>query len=134
MPAPKSKITSEVTARIQRIVTEVIASDFEPDITTRDAFAKSIGILPMIVSRWFSGDQNVTVEQLVNIANRYKINGDWLLTGKGDMYVKDRVSTNTRVETRLKDMEVKLDGLISTFRNQINRKQNPVKLTKNGQK
>jgi SOS-response transcriptional repressor LexA len=50
-------------------------------------FAKGIGMQPASVSEWLNKpNSNPTVDSLIRISITYKVNLDWLLIGKGDMF------------------------------------------------
>lgn len=57
------------------------------DLTQRD-FGKRIGIKPNSISLIESGDRNASEQVILSICREFAINGTWLRTGKGDMFVK----------------------------------------------
>lgn len=53
-------------------------------------FAKSINISPSNVSEWISKDnKNPSMDALFKICFKYNVNINWLLTGKGEMFISD---------------------------------------------
>jgi transcriptional regulator with XRE-family HTH domain len=48
--------------------------------------ASVLGVTPTAVSDYESGKRTPSLEMIVLLANRYKIDLAWLITGKGDMY------------------------------------------------
>ena len=53
-------------------------------------FAKEIGVSSGNLTDWIKGRTKPTAEVLVRIHEKFNININWLLTGKGDIFVKEK--------------------------------------------
>lgn len=51
--------------------------------------ARITGTSPQAASKWLTGQVMPSYSNILRIANRYKIEPGWLLTGEGDMYRDD---------------------------------------------
>ena len=57
-----------------------------PERQQRRALSDLRGISPQAVAQWYSGDtKRISPEYLAQIARRYKVDLDWLITGRGVM-------------------------------------------------
>lgn len=63
---------------------------------TQKEFAESIGLKQAKVRDIENNKAKVTVEIAIAIEDKFKINSRWLLTGRGDKYIKD-ISSNINV-------------------------------------
>lgn len=61
---------------------------------SQKAFAEKLGISPNVLTELFKGRSKGLSEQtLIAIANEFKVNLNWLLTGHGDMFLSGKPST-----------------------------------------
>ena len=65
-------------------------------------FAAQTDIHPGQLSRILTGKGSLTYEHLKNISEKYNVNLNWLLTGKGEVFTKDKVDYMTVNETMAK--------------------------------
>lgn len=65
-------------------------------------FAAAIGTTPGQLSRILKGEGNLTTEQIKNIAEIYGVNLNWLITGNGEIFTKEKVNVMTVNETMAK--------------------------------
>ena len=57
-----------------------------PERQQRRALSDLCGVSPQAVAQWYSGDtKRISPEYLAQIARRYKVDLDWLITGRGVM-------------------------------------------------
>lgn len=117
----KQPTQPSVTKRLLDAMNMIIASDFEPDINTQAEFAVAIGVHPTALSRMISGNGQATVEHLVALSTRFKVSGNYLLTGRGDMFLPgSRIdSSAVKIESRLRELVAKMDVLIANSHNQF---------------
>jgi transcriptional regulator with XRE-family HTH domain len=66
----------------------ILATDKK--VTERKIFAKRIGTTPNRINSWEYKHGWPVNEVLIKICLEFGISGDWLLTGAGDMKVKNR--------------------------------------------
>lgn len=109
-----------VTRRLMEIMSMVIASDFEPDINTQAEFAGAMGVHPTAISRMLAGTADATVEQLVTACTRFKVSGNYLLLGRGDIFLSGHKlqNMNARIENKLNLMYEDLEQLKTAIFNQ----------------
>lgn len=85
----------------------------------QNQFAQSVGVSPSHVSDVLTGRRNgFSTEVVVKIAELYKVNLHWLLTGEGDMFISspDKVVENDMLKTTSqKGHLVGIDGEVETF-------------------
>jgi len=64
---------------------------------TQKEIADFLGMTPTAVSDYESGKREPSFSNIIKLADRYKLNMSWLLTGTGSMYIKDhaREATNS---------------------------------------
>lgn len=86
----------------------------------QSAFAKSLEMTQPNINRMISGRNNISIELLNRITDKYKrVNLHWLLTGDGEMFfgeVKNISSQENDIHTvkgkgRLEELEERLDRL-----------------------
>lgn len=98
------------------------------------SFAKSLEMTQPNISRMVSGGNNISVEVLNRIMDRYKhVNLHWLLTGVGRMFLEE--DPNTRqvedshepiiVKGRLEELEERMERLEEIVRNLGDEKTRP---------
>jgi SOS-response transcriptional repressor LexA len=63
--------------------------------------ARSIGANPSIMSDIERGDKEPSKKIISALIVKYRINSNWLLTGEGDMYIKDELPQRSRLEQEL---------------------------------
>ena len=56
------------------------------DLTQRE-FGRRIGVMDTVIRRWEKGEFEPTSEKLRAIANEFGVNLNWLLLGKGNMFL-----------------------------------------------
>lgn len=88
-------------------IKEIISKFFD----TQANFAKYLGISRQSVFRYINGDNQLTIQTLVKLANDYNINPTWLLLGKGNMLLSDNDNINNneiiqQLQDRLKELEI----------------------------
>ena len=54
---------------------------------TQKEFAKKIGVIDRLVSKWEKGLNDPTTKSLKAIAKTFNVNLHWLLTGEGEMFI-----------------------------------------------
>lgn len=65
-------------------------------------FAEATEINPGQLSRILAGKGSLTYDHLVNISKKYNVNLNWLITGKGEVFTKDKSDYMTVNETMAK--------------------------------
>lgn len=86
-------------------IKEVISKFFD----TQANFAKYLGISRQSVFRYINGDNQLTIQTLVKLANDFNINPTWLLLGKGNMLLSDNDSINN--DELIKQLQEKINRL-----------------------
>lgn len=77
---------------------------------TQQSFAAFLGMSPAILSSIFNGRTKPTLNTVEAIKTKIpKINTDWLVFGKGDMYISDNPVNDTQNHQAESDDEVVLD-------------------------
>ena len=72
-------------------IKEIISKFFD----TQANFAKYLGVSRQSVFRYINGDNQLTIQTLIKLANDYDINPTWLLLGKGNMLLSDADTSST---------------------------------------
>lgn len=86
-------------------IKEIISKFFD----TQANFAKYLGISRQSVFRYINGDNQLTIQTLIKLANDYNINPTWLLLGKGNMLLSDNDSINN--DELIKQLQEKINQL-----------------------
>lgn len=102
-----------VTNRLLEIMNIILASDLEPEVHNQADFAKAIGVHPATISQWIAGTKQVTIEQLLALTTRFKVSGNYLLNGTGDIFLPGHKIQNmtSRIENKLNLITEELDLL-----------------------
>lgn len=106
MPQPKLTITQNVTARLIEVMKSVIESD--PLIKNQIGFAKAIDVHPVVLSRWVQQTASCTLENVVNLCNRFQANPIYLIMGVGEMFLYQE---RPRVEIQMAELLRRLNLL-----------------------
>jgi transcriptional regulator with XRE-family HTH domain len=69
---------------------------------TQKEFAEKTDLNPGQLSRILAGKGSLTYEHLVKISKIYNVNLNWLATGKGEVFTKDKTDYMTVNETMAK--------------------------------
>lgn len=86
-------------------IKEIISKFFD----TQANFAKYLGISRQSVFRYINGDNQLTIQTLIKLANDYNINPTWLLLGQGNMLLSDNDSINN--DELIKQLQEKINQL-----------------------
>ncbi len=74
--------------------------------------ARDLGVSPVTVSRWFNGNRNISVELLYLFKERYRIDPNFVLTGRGSpvtgTYTDER---SLFIEERKAKLRAQIDSL-----------------------
>ena len=74
---------------------------------TSSKFADEIGTQRSSISHILSGRNKPGLEIIQKILSRYRnLNSEWLITGRGDIYKTDRLSTDNKADEPLSDKGV----------------------------
>jgi len=79
-----SAFKQEVTERFNLLVDMLIRNG---SVKNNTAIAKIIGQPVQVVSKLLSGDRIITLEQASALSKAVDVNTDWLLTGKGEVFL-----------------------------------------------
>lgn len=110
----KSKQTTEATKRFLEAMHEIIKRDRmnRGDITTVAAFAESIGQFPQNISKFNNNEKQVTLQMLIDICMKYKVNPTFIVLGKGEMFLRDDASyLGDTLEKNIKSLERRVKEL-----------------------
>lgn len=86
-------------------IKEIISKFFD----TQANFAKYLGISRQSVFRYINGNNQLTIQTLIKLANDYNINPTWLLLGQGNMLLSDNDSINN--DELVKQLQEKINQL-----------------------
>ena len=87
-----SAFKQEITERFNLLVSLLIRNG---TVKNNTAIAKIIGQPVQVVSKLLSGDRIITLEQASALSKEADVNTDWLLTGKGEVFLaKERPQIN----------------------------------------
>lgn len=101
-------------------IKEIISKFFD----TQANFAKYLGISRQSVFRYINGDNQLTIQTLIKLANDYNISPNWLLLGQGNMLLSDNDKTNNN------DIISQLQSQIATLQADNNKLQAQVEVLK----
>ncbi len=79
-----SAFKQEITERFNLLVSLLIRNG---RVKNNTAIAKIIGQPVQVVSKLLSGDRIITLEQASALSKEADVNTDWLLTGKGEVFL-----------------------------------------------
>lgn len=65
-----------------------IAKVFEESALTKTDFARKLNITPQFISRLILGTSNPSERTLIDIADKFCVNEEWLRTGEGPMKIE----------------------------------------------
>ena len=86
-------------------------------------FAKEMGVRPQNVSTIeMEGASNPSADFLTRLANTYKVNLNWLLTGEGEMFLDGKTPTLTNLPIKVKEvktLEVPVVANVSFLEKQV---------------
>lgn len=80
----KSFSDPEICKRLEEVV-------YRSRLPHKD-FAQQIGITKATLSGYLSGKTGLSQKTITNIVRYFNVNANWLLTGKGDMYIGKQAS------------------------------------------
>jgi DNA-binding XRE family transcriptional regulator len=83
-------------------------------------FANQLGLKSYNIRDIESGKQKIPIELAEKIEEKFSINGWWLLTGKGDMFLKKDGDICSDIENHIGDKEI---DLLKSFRKLDEKKQ-----------
>jgi len=78
---------------------------------TRPEFGKKISAYRNTVLNWESNRATPLCESLLQMHNKFNVDINWLLTGKGEPYLREIDNTVLKMETRLSALEKKVAKL-----------------------
>jgi transcriptional regulator with XRE-family HTH domain len=74
-------------------------------------FGKEIGAFRNTVSHWENNRRRPLCESLLQLYNKFDVNINWLLTGKGEPYLREIDNKVLKMDTRLSVLEERVDKL-----------------------
>jgi len=77
--------------------------------------AKVIGCSQPTVHDYEKGGVSPSIEGLQKIANEYKVNMNWLLTGEGDMYLSANIPVSDNFKELTQMLETMIDNKFATY-------------------
>lgn len=83
-------------------------------------FANEIGLKSHNIRDIENGKQKIPIDLAIKIEEKFSINGWWLLTGKGDMFLEKKDDVCTDIENHIGDKEI---DLLKSFRKLDKKKQ-----------
>lgn len=94
-------------------IKEIISKFFD----TQANFAKYLGISRQSVFRYINGDNQLTIQTLIKLANDYNINPTWLLLGQGNMLLSDndKISSSQQLQA-LQEENKKLQAQVEVLK------------------
>jgi len=74
-----------------------------------------IGLSKSYISEIFSGKKDPNFEFMIGLSSKYKISLDWLVTGKGDMFFDENMtsSKDERFDDELRTIKEMITGIMS---------------------
>lgn len=107
--ATKNKIKSGITARYLKVMADIIATERarKGSIINYKCFyeALGVGISPSVVTHYRTQGRHVNVTELGAMCAKFNVNGHYLLTGEGEVYLSAK---ENEVEHILKRLSVLL--------------------------
>jgi len=73
---------------------------------TQKEFAKRIGVIDRLVSKWEKGANDPTTKSLLLIAKEFNVNLHWLLTGEGEMFIRKETPSTGVLSSSIIDREL----------------------------
>ena len=86
---------------------------------TQKEFAAMIGVGWGLVASWEQGQKQPGQARLYVIADRFKVNPQWLIDGTGDIYRDDAVNDATQAQLEIDVIKKLFDGLPETYKKKI---------------
>lgn len=86
---------------------------------TQKDFATAVGVKPIIVSHWETGATSPGKARLYVIAERFKVNPQWLIDGMGDIYRSDALNDATQAQIEIDVIKSLFQGLPVEYQNKI---------------
>lgn len=89
---------------------------YETKSTSETQFAKQIGASQKTINQQFKGERSISLDTIIQVLSAFEdISAEWLLRGKGDMYVQEKECE----EPKRYDAEVEIEGGVITIRKKI---------------
>lgn len=109
MPNRKDKTpgSDKIRERVVKAMKMIIAEN--PKVKTRVAFAERIKSDSSRISAWENSHGYPTLENIVDICNQFSISPDYLVLGKGEMFICDLPTSDflKRLEAVEKKLKLK---------------------------
>ena len=86
---------------------------------TQKEFGAAVGVGWESVAGWEQGQRQPGKARLYVVADRFKVNIDWLVDGDGDIYRPDALNDATRSRIEIEVIKKLFDGLPVEYQNKI---------------